>query len=887
MSAKRMKSVAALLLCSSLTAPALLSSTPACALPGDWAPGAIVTTCSAPSDTEPVVGIEDLRSPSTTGGTPGNAWNWSGPTPPGFSAGKFAPMAHVWTRGELGQVFGVALDRQSTPDIFVASTDIYGGVPGPNYTTYPDGRYAIYRLRPAGGLANGKYELFFKVQTTGQASLGQIAFNSDALNGGVQGVLYASNFDDGKIYVVKNSATNSGGGALLTTYDHGLSRSTVVDPATGALFVQIADDTTQARSKDGRLVWAVQFNRAEGRLYYAVRDGDHKNSIWSVGVDASGAPNMPSLRREFEVISDEGNDNSSTKLMVSDIAFTFSGTLMMIAERYDRNFSSQVHQTRVLHFKKSGSSWVPEQADNRQRVGAHGQNGATNANSAGGIDYSYEYNLGTSAASSAIDVTKPEGRIVVSGDALTLGVASANLVYGVESTALDKRFTNYSAGDHYYADFNGSAISNEYDKTEIGDVEAWREPYTEVSTGAGEAIVKVCKVAGEGVAPNANFTFSDGLNSVQVPAGPAPDGYCAVLGSNYAVGANVTVQETAPAGYGPGSAADMTVVPATALVPGSKNVAGRKLTVKTVAGVTEVTFKNERKTGYLEICKKVVGEPISGNFSFTVSPAGPDGAGPFAVPAGACTPAIAVMAGIVTITEAPKAGTGMMNACSTIPSGRQGACDPTARTSKVTVVPGDIASQTIAYVTNRRTGGLPSGAGGSGPAESTGVAAPAEISFPVPADAGAPAATLIGAPPGAIALDCAKDAAEDSGLTLCTARIAPDPRSAAKRKGMVKFIADGRVIAILPLRDDGAAVLALPATTGASSIVAAFDRDNSVRDAVSAPVALAKDRPEAPDAPPAERTEVRLYRPGEPSPSDNEAAALNAREHERMKEGRR
>jgi len=86
------------------------------------------------------------------------------------------------------------------------------------------------------------------------------------------------------------------------------------------------------------------------------------------------------------------------------------------------------------------------------------------------------------------------------------------------------------------------------------------------------------------------------------------------------------------------------------------------------SGVTEVTFTNQRKndgrTGYLEICK--AGD-VKGNFTFTVSPGG---LGPFTVPAGACSPAIQVFAGNVTINEAPN-NFGII-ASATLPASRHG-----------------------------------------------------------------------------------------------------------------------------------------------------------------------------------------------------------------------
>jgi hypothetical protein len=43
-----------------------------------------------------------------------------------------------------------------------------------------------------------------------------------------------------------------------------------------------------------------------------------------------------------------------------------------------------------------------------------------------------------------------------------------------------------------------------------------------------------------------------------------------------------------------------------------------------------------------------------------------------------------------------------MVSCATFPAGQQGLCDPKAQTSTVTVAAGDVSTETIAFITNRR-----------------------------------------------------------------------------------------------------------------------------------------------------------------------------------------
>jgi hypothetical protein len=225
----------------------------------------------------------------------------------------------------------------------------------------------------------------------------------------------------------------------------------------------------------------------------------------------------------------------------------------------------------------------------------------------------------------------------------------------------------------------------------ITNIQALPNPHTVVvlnnldCRNSQTGILKVCKVAGPGIAIGTPFTFTAGSGTFTVPAGPAPGGTC-VVGPSFAVGSNVTVAETMQPGI---TVSSIVVAPVNRLL-GIPNLAGGSVNVSIGSGVTEVTF-TDKKTGYLEICKK---GDVAG--SFTVNPGG---LGPFVVPPGACSPAIEVEAGTVAIQELPTAGAGMTG-CDAIPANQQVACDPKAQTSTVTVVPGDISTMTIAVITN-------------------------------------------------------------------------------------------------------------------------------------------------------------------------------------------
>ncbi len=108
-----------------------------------------------------------------------------------------------------------------------------------------------------------------------------------------------------------------------------------------------------------------------------------------------------------------------------------------------------------------------------------------------------------------------------------------------------------------------------------------------VTNKAIPGTLKVCEVAGTGVAEGTLFTFTNSANSqtISVPAGPGPGGYCAVFGGTFS--GTVTVTQTAKTGY---PVSDIGVEPAERFI--SRNLASRTATVRIAGGVTEVTYTN-------------------------------------------------------------------------------------------------------------------------------------------------------------------------------------------------------------------------------------------------------------------------------------------------------
>jgi uncharacterized repeat protein (TIGR01451 family) len=317
-------------------------------------------------------------------------------------------------------------------------------------------------------------------------------------------------------------------------------------------------------------------------------------------------------------------------------------------------------------------------------------------------------------------------------------------------------------------------------------------------------ILKICKVAGPGIAVGTPFNFTVSTNTshavLSVPAGPAPGGTC-MIGPSYPVGTQVGVTETPiPAGD---TVSSITVAPLGQVVHTS--LAAGSVSVIIGSGVTEVTYTDQR-TGFLEICKR---GDVTGNFTFTVSPSG---LGPFVVPAGACSPAIEVAAGPIIINEQTPGA--IIVGCATIPAAQQGPC--TASTSTVNVVPGDVSTMTIAFVTNRRRIIPPDGTARTGHTHATG-----------------------------ITLACAPNPAPLGAPVTCTAKITAVGPTRETPTGTVGFTEGDTILAKVQVSsDDGTAALTTSTlAAGTHAIVATYGGDANFDQGVSLQVTATVTQP--------------------------------------------
>ena len=222
----------------------------------------------------------------------------SGPFGPVNGTKSFTAKAR-----DIGQVFGVALDNQAAPNIFVSATAAYGlaisrpghgrlrnGAPGAQYTPGqfgpPDqggGPGSIWRIDGRTGQASLFANVSFNGIQNTPASLGALAFDANTQQ------LFVSDRAMGLIHRFAMDGTDRG------TFDHGVQgrgaahiQTVPFDPATLANIENAHFDAQDPRSwgfaPPMRRVFALAMHN--GRLFYSVMAG---SQIWSVGIAGNGA----------------------------------------------------------------------------------------------------------------------------------------------------------------------------------------------------------------------------------------------------------------------------------------------------------------------------------------------------------------------------------------------------------------------------------------------------------------------------------------------------------------------------------------------------------------------------------------------------------------------
>lgn len=467
-----------------------------------------------------VASIIDLRAP----GRPPQGAHWID-----------EPQRAFVTAAEVGQVFGVVLDDQSPPNIYVAATAAFGLHRSADGRRWMDGMWGrgggpgtIYKLEVANGYKPRPFaDVRLQGRTNTGAALGNIAYDK------VNRQFFVSDLETGMIHRLAADGSDRG------HFDHGAQGrarfldvpkkqqqtlpSIAFDPASrarlddcpGGRFDQRPECWNLAAA--GRRVWGVgvwhEPGRGESRLFYAVWSGpgagsdwssrpeeDKRSAVWSIRIGSDGAPDASDVRREFVLpdffVQEADIRRAGYSQPVSDITFSGCGErpIMLLAERGGlRNLGlgedaafSVPHESRALRYELDQSgAWRPV---GRYDVGFYDRRDEgqpfMRANCSGGIAFGPGYD----EANWTADLAKRDQYVWTSGHVLCAPKAPCNLPgFGVEAAA-----TGAAAGDTKASPASASADGAEGDASGPDDSEV-------------HGIAGMAELAFEEVAPAASY----------------------------------------------------------------------------------------------------------------------------------------------------------------------------------------------------------------------------------------------------------------------------------------------------------------------------------------------------------------------------------------------
>lgn len=335
-----------------------------------------------------------------------------------------APALFTVIAAQVGQVFGVALDNASPPNIYVAATSVYGlpiVVPGPDGTPKRVHQGTLGASFMAGlfgpaAQGGGPGSIWRIDGATGAVSLfANVALNSIANSGPALGGL---TFDSASnTLLVSDRQTGmihrfDLGGKEVGRYDHGVQgRQAAGLPPVPFNSSYVAINSPQFSSDDpaswgyaplARLIFGLAVH--SGRLYYAVAQG---LEVWSVSLLPDGSFGSDA-RREVQVPEAEGDTE------ISKIAFENNGD-MLLAERapptgdYTFEAVAQPGISSVLRYVPGNGPSLWQPAPQQYAIGFP----QTLTNGNGGVAVGYGYD-----ARGAIDRSSCGGFLWSTGEQL-------------------------------------------------------------------------------------------------------------------------------------------------------------------------------------------------------------------------------------------------------------------------------------------------------------------------------------------------------------------------------------------------------------------------------------------------------------------------------------
>lgn len=317
---------------------------------------------------------------------------------------------------DVGQVFGVALDDEEQPNIYLGATSAFGlnivrraangvierlkaGAPGAQWqngqfgTALQGGPGSIYKVDGK----TGAVTLFANVMLDGVpnpgAALGGLAYDAGHKQ------LFVSDLHTGMIHRFSTADGAESGPA----FDHGVTARTAANlpplpfdarnrPNIAVPRFDSLNPDTWGYAEPERRIWGLAVHGE--RLYYSVRNGAAQEGpqIWSVGILPDGGFGGDA-RWELDVPAQPG------PYAVSDIIFSQKGA-MILAQRapvtasYDYTAFTKPGEPRVLRYwlespddPQTPSRWIPEPEE--YAVGFPSRYRNTNGGVALGFGYGY------------------------------------------------------------------------------------------------------------------------------------------------------------------------------------------------------------------------------------------------------------------------------------------------------------------------------------------------------------------------------------------------------------------------------------------------------------------------------------------------------------------
>jgi hypothetical protein len=406
-----------------------------------------------------------------------------------------APKPFTVVAGQVGQVFAVALDTATPPNIYLGATSSYGlpvVVPGPNGTMMrakvggPNTSFMPGLFGPAamgGGPGSiwrvdgvtGEVRLFANVALDGVENsgpaLGGLAFDAGSNS------LFAADRETGMIHRFDLNGRERG------RFDHGTQgrmaaglTAVPYDPATrldiGNPQFQTDNPLTWGYAPVERLVYGLAVR--SGRLYYAVADG---LQIWSVAISPDGTfgadPHV-----EIQVSPWDGGSE------ISKITFDNPGR-MLLAERpaptgaYDFGILAKPGVGRVLRYRNvtppagGATVWAPDPDEYAIGFAAD----LRNANGGVAIGYGYTPNGQIDRAACSAFLWSTGEQLRKSPDPALMARLAASgpaIVNGLQGNALALvRPANVPPLQTYFVDYDDS-FSDDTARGHLGDVAIWR-----------------------------------------------------------------------------------------------------------------------------------------------------------------------------------------------------------------------------------------------------------------------------------------------------------------------------------------------------------------------------------------------------------------------------